>query len=392
MRGALGVRGRPRGGGAAGAAHRRGPAGPRLARATRWLLLTACATAGCHLVEPDRVTRSFDGRVVEGPFVSEEAYDAYLRGAEAEARRDYGAAEAAFGQAARLAPDAPDPWARLGAARCARAASAAGAAAAFARAIAIDETFAPTYVERARCALGRGKVAEAERDALRALELAPGDPAAGLLYVDVVARRGDRARALRWLDNLALRHPDERPLFAAMLDLSRASGDAAHGAWAERELARLRPASPTVAPRPPKGLEALDAALRRGDLDAARARALEQHLPASAVAVRAVALGAYDAGSRQARLVLGADPDDADARVAALASADALGDEPGFLALLASAPPRPGRLSALGSLVLAELLRRRSEAPAAEAVLDGAAGGDDDPLAARLRRRVAPAR
>ncbi|HEU4410893.1 MAG TPA: hypothetical protein VFS43_36915 [Polyangiaceae bacterium] len=343
---------------------------------------------------PDRVARSFDGRVVEGSFVPEEAYEAYLRGALAEGRRDYGAAEAAFVEAARRAPDAPDPWVRIAGARCAQPPSSVGAAeAAFARALKLDEGYAPAYAERARCALRRGKLADAERDARRALELAPGDPSTGLLYVEILGRRGERAAALRWLGNLALRQPDEAPLYAKMLELARSSGDVAHGAWAERELARLRPSSPTVPPRPaPGGLDALDALLRRGDLEGARARATEQHLPASALAVRAVALGAYDLGARQARLVLGADPNDADARVAALASADALGDEAGFRALLAAAPGRAGRPSALAALVLAELLRRRSEASAAEAVLDATRAGDDDPLATLVRKRAAAAR
>jgi Tfp pilus assembly protein PilF len=374
------------------------PAPRRLARlrGARSLLPLALASllgsGGCRLVRPDRVTRNFDGRVVEGSFVPEEAYDAYLRGSIAEGRRDFGAAEAAFGEAARMAPDAPDPWVRIGAVRCARSPSSpAGAEAAFGRALAFDGSYAPAYAERARCALVRGELDEAERDARRALELAPSDAATALLYVDVVARRGDRARALRWLGNLALREPNEPSLFAKMLELARASGDAAYGAWAERELVRLRPASPTVTPRPaPGGLDAVDALLRQGDLEGARARALERHLLASELAVRAVALGAYEAGSRQARLVLGAAPDDADARVAALASADALGDEAGFQALLASAPARPGRPSPLGSLVLAELLRRRSEASAVEAVLDATkASSDDDALVQAVRRRAA---
>jgi Tfp pilus assembly protein PilF len=370
-------------------------AGRRVGRLSLLLALAAAfGGGGCRLVVPDRVTRSFDGRVVDGAFVPEEAYEAYLRGALAEGRRDYGAAEAAYGEAARLTPDAPDPWVRIGAARCARSPSSVETAeAAFARALDLDEAYAPAFAERARCALRRGKIAEAERDARRALELDPGDVAAGLLYVEILGRRGDRAAALRWIDNLALRQPDEPALFAKMLELARASGDPAHRAWAEREIARLRPASPTVAPRPaPGGLDALDALLRRGDLEGARARAVEQRLPASSLAVRAVALGAYEVGARQARLVLGADPNDADARVAALVSADALGDEAGFRGLLASAPARPGRPSALASLVLAELLRRRSEASAAEAVLDAIQPGDDDPLATLVRRRAAASR
>lgn len=354
------------------------------------VLLATCPALGCQLVAAERVTRGFDGRLIEGVSVSEEAYEAYVRGAVAEGRRDYGAAEMAFEQAARFAPDTPDPWVRLGAARCARTPLSPGVAAAFAQALELDEAFAPAYAERARCALGRGKLADAERDAQQAIELAPTDATAGLLYVDVVARRGDRAKALRWLSNLAQRHPDERPLFEKMLELARPAGDAPRAAWAERELARLIPASPTVAARPPPGgLESLDAALRQGDLEAARARALEKRLPASAVAVRAVALGAYEAGARQARLVLGADPDNADARVAALVSADALGDETGFRSLLAAGPTRPGRPSPLASLVLAELLRRRSETAAAEAVLEAAGAGDDDALAARVRSRMA---
>lgn len=356
--------------------------------------MAAFGAGGCHLVEPERVARSYEGRLVEGSPVSEEAYEAYLRGSLAEGRRDFVAAEAAFAEAARRAPDAPDPWVRIGGARCARSPTSVGAAeAAFAHAIDLDEAYATTYVERARCALRRGKIADAERDARRAVELSPNDVSTGLLYVDVLGRRGDRAGALRWLGNLALRQPDEPTLFAKMLELARSSGDVAHGAWAERELTRLRPASPTVAPQPaPGGLDALDALLRQGDLDGARARATEQRIPASSLAVRAVALGAYEVGAKQARLVLGADPNDADARVAALVSADALGDEAGFRALLASPPTHAGRPSALAALVLAELLRRRSEAPAAEAVLDATQTGDDDPLATLVRRRASASR
>jgi tetratricopeptide (TPR) repeat protein len=357
-------------------------------------LAAAVAGAGCQLVTAERVARSFDGRVVEGPYISEKAYEAYVQGELAEARGAHGAAEAAFERATRHAPEAPEPWVRLGAARCTRAAGREGRGAdeAFGRALELDESFAPAYVERARCALGRGRLDGAERDARRAIGLAPDDVPAVLLYAEVLARRGRRAEALRWLDNLALRAPNDRDLFTAMLAASRSAGDAAHVAWAERELERLRPASPTVAPRPgPGGLEALDAALRRGDLEGARARAVELKLPASVVAVRAVALGAYEAGAKQARLVLGADPGDADARVAALASTDGLGDEQGFRALLASTPPRLARPSALGSLVLAELLHRRSDEAAARAVLDAAETGGDDPLAERVRRRMARA-
>jgi tetratricopeptide (TPR) repeat protein len=329
------------------------------------LALAACADT--------TVVRIVDGRPVPGRYIPDDAYALYLWAAEAEAQGDLAGARRGFEQAAVADPDSPEIWTRIGALRCREPAQGvpAGAADAFARAEGADPSFGPLFRERARCLLAHGDAPAAAAAADRAVALDPDDLETALLRADALARAGRTDEARRALRSLAARFPQ--------------------AALVARALAALGPEAPSPGP-----LDAVDGAIRAGDLEGARRLALHAHLPGAEVALRAAALGKPAIARAQAELILGADPADASARIALAAAADLAGD----LALLARAmdrvPPRSTPPSPLARLLFAEVLDRRVGAPAARAWLGPDApsqpGGDPllDATAKRVRARLGP--
>jgi hypothetical protein len=136
-------------------------------------------------------------------------------------------------------------------------------------------------------------------------------------------------------------------------------------------------------------LPELDQALLGASPEWARSLARRAGLTPGELASRAAALGLRALAAEQGRLVLEADPSSADARIALLVAGTA---EEVELAL-ALPPGTPTAPSAVGTLLLAELLLRRSGPEAARSVLRHAVPPREDLLAvarlARLEQRLA---
>ncbi|HEY4116247.1 MAG TPA: hypothetical protein VGM56_00275 [Byssovorax sp.] len=340
------------------------------------------------------VVRVVDGREVRGRFVSDVAYTWYAIGAEAEERGDFAAAARAFEAAASDDGPSADVLTRLGAARCA-AGDGAGARAAFDRGAQADAAYAPLHLERGRCALHDGHADEALAEARRALALDPERAEASLLLAAAEERGGLGADALRTLHALTLAEPSSPAALAALHDLALRSGDAALAADTAARLSRL--AAKGVELASGRGtaadsgtLAALDAALSRGETDAAERIARHAGLPLVDVAVRAAALGRTAYARGRAQLVVAADPADGSARVAAAVACDALGDA-GCLEAALAMPRGVSAPSLLARLLLAELLERRVGAVAARAYLGPVGAGGEpsaDALLARTSERV----
>jgi tetratricopeptide (TPR) repeat protein len=356
--------------------------------------LLALALAGCG--EP-AVVRLVDGRPVSGRFIGDDAYALYLWAADAEARGDLAQARRGFEQAALADPRSPEIWTRIGALRCRMEPSPSmppGAALAFDKAEAVDPSFGPAFRERARCLLAHGEAAAAALAADRAVALDPDDVETSLLRADALARAGRAEEARRALHSVAARFPRSSAVVRALFALARSTGDAALADEASRRAAELPPdLAASLRDEAPAGspLAGVDEALRAGDLEGARRRALHARIPGSEVALRAVALGKPALARAQAELLLGADPTDASARIALAAAADLAGD----LGLLARAmdrmPARGTPPSPLARLLFAEVLDRRVGAAAARVWLGeeatvAAPGGDA--LVEATRRRV----
>jgi tetratricopeptide (TPR) repeat protein len=324
-----------------------------------WLLALGVASLlGCSGIFSPEVPRKIHGRVYPGPFVPEEAYQAFLEGALAEQQNNPTAAEKAYLRAASFDSSSPEPWVRLGAIRCAR--SAPQASEAFQEALRRDPEFAPLFRERARCAFDQGRSDDARRDATQAVALDPDDPAPPLLLARIALAEQKPDEARRWLRSLRLRDPGN-PQLAPLL-------------------------SSAVPPSPlaPLTLEQLDHALLDATPEQLPALARRARLAPGDLLSRAAALGRWDIARPQARLLLQADPSSADARIALLLAGSS---EDHHLALtlsaLGSLPPSP-----VAWLLLAQILLHRSDLEAAEHVLRIAPPAPGDPLAERLRERL----
>lgn len=326
------------------------PLTPRRAAA----VLVALALPGCA---PSTVTRRIEGALVEGRFVHPAAYAAFAVGAAAEARGDDGEAALYFARALESDEDSPELWTRLGAVRCRvrprDAASDAATDDAFRRAEALDPSYAPLFLERARCERARGRPAAALAAAERALALDPESLEVATAHADALAAAG--------------RADDARHALAAA------------ALFFGRESAPPRPSA--------GGLAAVDAALLAGDLAAARRRARGLGLDLAEVGARAAAWGRLPLAREAASALLGADPEHGGARLVLAVVADLAGDD----ALLATStsPARPRSASPLARLLYAELLARRVSLDAARAFASPLPDVPPaDALTLRVRERV----
>jgi tetratricopeptide (TPR) repeat protein len=305
---------------------------------------------GCAKPE---VVRVLDGREVTGRYIGEEAYALYARAAEAEARGDFVAAARLYGGAAGEDDTSAEIWTRLGAVRCAARGAAGDADAAFAKAEALGPDYEPLHREQARCALARGRTADALREATRARQLDPERVETAELHAEALERAGRRDEAKQELEALVARHPASRSAWAALAALAERMGDhgtAARATAARRALEERGTSDATIAD--------VDAALSAGDLATALRRARAAHVVASEVAVRAAALGRAGEARAAAELVVGADPSDASARVALAVAADLAHDDVALGHALDAMPERTTPPSPLARLVYAELLAR----------------------------------
>jgi len=383
------------------------PVSRRTARSTRltltfWLaamvslVVVAAATAGC--ASSTAVTRSVGGRLVRGRFVTDDAYAAYLRGALLEAQGKHEAALSAYTEGARYDPDSPELLTKIGALNCGRQDVTAGEAsakpaAAFDRAAAIDPDYEEVWTERARCHLKRGQLAAAEHAARIAVSLDPSRVECALLLSLVLERQERIEEAARWLQGLVVRNPTSVEAQEAMAAFAERTRDDVRRDAAERALAELgaRTNRKTLASKARPSVADVDAAIARGAFDEARRLALRARVSSGALALRAAAVGAASFARTQAELVLAADPDDADARVAAAVAADLLRDDDALERATTAVPSSRAPVSPLAGLLMAELLDRRV-GPAAKKAWLGALGDQGGEADDALVRRVAERR
>jgi hypothetical protein len=303
---------------------------------------------GC--VAGSGVQRVYDGDVVEGRFVSGEAYAAFLRGAIADADGDAGEALRSYEEAAGRQPWSAEIWTRIGAVRCRQSPRDPRAEAALSRAIAIDGGYAPAWAAKAACALARGDTEAAGVAARRATTLDPGADDANALLARTSPGIDPEVRARLVALTATARNP--AVAWDALASWAEASGDVPLRAQALRELARRAPSrrvdiaaaaeelagrgelgearsvaaaavdssnAPLPDGHPIAARLAVDEAIARRDVDAVRARATRARLPLDEAAGRALLAGDRtlarelaselshaDPGARGARLVLAA--------------------------------------------------------------------------------------
>jgi Tfp pilus assembly protein PilF len=282
------------------------------------IVLAGAAAVGCG--HSGVVQRAYDGNVVDGRYVSPEAYAAFLRGAIAEAEKRPADAIAAYAEAAQRDPGSPEPWTRIAEVRCATNAREheREAEAAIARALAIDPGYARAWSARATCAEARGDAASAREAAARAASLDPAGDGANILLA-----RAEPARAAASRDALValtVTAHDPAAAWAALVGWAEAHGDVAVWTRALVELARVAPEKRDAVARAAEALAgvgdvaearaaaaaavdaspgplperfalaarlAVDEAIARGDADAVRRRATRGRLPLDEAAGRA---------------------------------------------------------------------------------------------------------
>jgi tetratricopeptide (TPR) repeat protein len=327
------------------------------------------------------VVRVVDGRPIEGRFINSHTYSLYARGAYHEQRGELEAANAAFSAAAERDPDSAAIWTRLGAVAC--ASGSAEHTRAFGRAEAIDPEHAPLWRERAACALRAGDPKTAIALAELALRFEPLDGATSLVLASALEKSGRAEDALRIVRGLTTLQPSSRAAWTRLAEIAERHDRPADALSAARALA---PAARHPASRA-REQAALDLALARGDLPAARALAIAAGMRADALAVRAAKLGLPELAREQARLVLDADRSSSEAWIAALVAADLSGDFAGFTQALDALDPDAAAPGPEAARLMADLLARRVGADAARAWSSAygplPASGEASPSAAR---------
>lgn len=322
------------------------------------LLGLAVATTGCF-GGPYTVTRVVDGRRVVGPFVSQNAYSAYLQGATLEAEGKNREALVAYEQALRHDPESPDLWTRVGAVKCALGDNPHSA---FARAVALDSEYEAAWAALAHCHLARGEDERALQALRTAVSVEPQRRENIIELARVLELVGKAEEARRWLDALAIAEPKSVEVHRARLELALRTGDRVRVEASARRFVELAPdVSRELSERVPSlsPLARIDDALLRHDLDEARRLALSARVANGTVALRAVRLGRLSEGRELAQMALAADPADSDARVAAAAVAELTRDDAALDEALSDLPAEAAPLSELGRNLIGEMVRRR---------------------------------
>jgi tetratricopeptide (TPR) repeat protein len=288
------------------------------------------------------VVRVYDGKIVEGRYVSPDAYAAFLRGVLAEESGDLGTALSAYGEAAAEDEDDPEIFARIGEASCRLDPKNERADRAFARALALDPTYASALAAKSRCSLARGRTDEAADLARRASAQDPKNAGLEALVIRTSATRPDPAMRERAIA-LTLAHGEDPVAWDALIAWGHGHRDAElvargleglvraaplrsfeteRGAVAllqGGELALARRVASAVADAPRKygvvgprdataARLAVDEALVRGDRDVALARATRGHVSLAEVAARALLLDKKDIATTIATALGDADP------------------------------------------------------------------------------------
>jgi tetratricopeptide (TPR) repeat protein len=359
------------------------------------LMLASLLGTGCASSYP--VTRMVGGHRVQGRFVGDQAYAAYLKGVVLETQGRFDAAAAAYEEAIVHDPDSAELWTRIGALRCSASArpgaptSENGPWDAFTRAAEIDPEYEETWTERARCHLRRGQLEQAASAARVATSLDPDRLEPPLLLAQILERQGRIAEARQWLDGLVVREPTSTEAHEAMAGFASRTHDDARREASLRALSVLRPPrledKPFQRVRP--SLAEIDSALSSRDFDRAESLALSARVSSGALALRAAALGIVGFARAHAELVLSADPSDSDARVAAAVAADIARDDDALTAIVSALPDSSTPLSPLASALMAELLDRRLGPSVRQTWLRnaGTKPAEGDPLLAAVMAR-----
>lgn len=298
------------------------------------LVVGAAALLGCSA---HRTTeRVFDGHTVVGPYVEPEAYAAFADGVYREAHGDTAGALRSYRRAQASDSDSPAIAVRIASLTCSKDLDAALSEL---DTSGIGQSYAPAWLERARCLQRHGQSEQALAAVRRAVMLDPDAPDANLLAAQLLREQHATQAASAWLFAWLLADPRAAARRASIEAEAHALGD---GALAE--LARSSESS-TGEPDP------VDASGAPAPTPLERARQASASDPALALA--------------EARRVLGANPRDADALVIALVAAHRLGDEPALAELLRAAVTTSLPGADLAPLVL-DLLRHRTGEEAAE--------------------------
>jgi len=321
---------------------------PRLAELA---ILAGLGALACGGGAP--VTRLVDGRLETGRAVNEEAYAASLRAGIFDATGDRDRALDALEQALAADPDSPELLARYGEVACGAERSSpprpASALSAFSRALALDPTYAPAWLGRARCLELLGREPEALAAAQLAVAYDPEHVGATELVARLLFAFGRKSEGWAWLDGLATLAPESPEAQRALLSAAVRLRDRARERRAKKALVTLGVRVPGEA------AEELERAIARRDLPAARRAAISLRLASGALAVL-LATRAPELALAEAETVLRADPTASDAWIAGLAAADALADHERFATLLTELDPDPlppsrAALALLGALV-----------------------------------------
>jgi hypothetical protein len=339
------------------------------------------------------VVRVVGGERVEDRAIASEAYAAYLRGSLAESAGDWARARAEYRRVLSWDGASVEARARLGRVEC----RASGRAAALEAAVSFAPGAELAWLELARCHLSQRRYGLARHAAERAVMIAPDHEGASLVLAESWARLGDRAEMERWLGAL-----EARAFWTRGADGQGPSDQAPNRALRE-ELARVRALLPRDAAdraAVPNRFAAVDRALVDGDLEAARSAASALMLPASELALRALALGLLTLAQEQADLVASAAPEDVNAWIVRLVVSRRAPAQPSEALVVPAFPHEPEAPSPLGRALLAEFLWGALGFDAANAWLNAVqldaaqlaaaerAAREWDPLLARVYARL----
>jgi tetratricopeptide (TPR) repeat protein len=300
---------------------------------------------------PREVVRSIDGELYVDRFIGPRAYEAFVRARIAEESGRLGEAIDAYRAAIDSDPDNALAKVHLAELLCQRAASDADAL--YSSLYDAGERSAAYFLSRARCSVLRDDRVAARDFAFEALIASPRDPdtvtAVGSIWREVGSR--DAASSLDREAKLDAIGPLPKPFSSKLPSTTHASRVA---------------------------LADIDRALFEDDLAKARSLAVSARVSPSSLALRAYAFGKDALAHEQANLVNQANPKDADAVVALLATSNSDG------AIVALARVDPRTLSPLGALVLSDVLRRRAATLLSTQDMDAS-----DAAVARLKEQLA---
>ncbi len=326
----------------------------------------ACASSG-------EVTRIADGTREDGRYIDASAYSAYSRAALLEAAGDVRGALDAYEAAREADPESADVVTRIGALHCRADPKQPGRALkAFDQALELDPTYAPAFAARARCLESRGELKAALDQALQAVQHDALPVEQTELVVRLLFALGRKQEAWTWLEALVAQQRSSLQAWRLFRRFAEQDADATRlrrARLAEQALGIVPPA-----PGPDRD-DSLDALLMAGDLDGARREVVSRRWKPSALALRAVELGAYELALTQGQSLLAADPSDSDAWIAVLVAAEQLHDQATFQRTLRALDIEALSPSPRAAELFAGLLARRVSEEAAGIFRENLAGG-----------------